>query len=58
LEARVKNQCTSQMEIKFKETVVFINAQIAVLKDIKNGISQEIVCRWSLNSANESYIIY
>lgn len=46
------------MEIKFKETSLFLKSQINVLKDITKGISQDIVCRWSLNAANESYNVY
>ncbi|CAK59659.1 unnamed protein product (macronuclear) [Paramecium tetraurelia] len=58
LESRVKNKCTQQMEKKFQETKQFLKSKIKTLKTIRDGISYDVVCRWSLQAANESLAIY
>ncbi|CAD8182922.1 unnamed protein product [Paramecium pentaurelia] len=58
LESRVKNKCTQQMEKKFQETKQFLKSKIKTLRTIRDGISYDVVCRWSLQAANESLAIY
>ncbi|CAD8106362.1 unnamed protein product [Paramecium primaurelia] len=58
LESKVKNKCSPAMEQKYLETKSFIQSKITVLEGINEGLSIDLVCRWSLIAANQSFAIY